>query len=1076
MINLTINNQKVEVEEGSTILEAAQRMGIKIPTLCLHKALVPYGACRLCLVEVALGGNSAKIHASCTHPALEGLIVRTDTERVLKIRKIIAELLLARCPDVQAIQEIANELDVQEVRFKKKDSDCILCGLCVRMCEERMGRSAIGFTGRGFRRKVEPPFGEHNELCWTCKACDFVCPTGKKISGLSSINPPRPILSEFNQGLEERPSIYILYPQMVPNKPMIDKNSCVHLQYNKCGICKEVCEADAINYNDVDKRIEIDVGAVLLSPGYEVFDAGEAGEFGYGRYPNVITSLQFERVLSASGPFGGRVVRPYDGSLPKRMAFIQCVGSRDIDRPYCSSVCCMYATKEALIAREHNPDISCKIFYRDIRAFGKGYESYYERAKKEGIEYIKASPSTVKQDPKTRNLKIQYKIDGKLVEEEFELVILCVGISSIKIKALSEKLGLKTNEFGFVDTPDFEGVESSIEDVFVAGVATGPKDIPESVMEASAAVSKCMALLHDVKGQLMRRKEYPSERDISKEEPKVGVFVCHCGTNIAGVVNVPEVVEYVQTLPGVVYVENNLYTCSADTCERIKTIIKEQGLNRVVVASCTPRTHEGLFMDTLKEAGLNPYLFEMANIRDQCSWVHMHEPQSATKKAKDLVRMAVTKVKANESLYPKFVKVTKSALVIGGGMAGMTSALQIARQDLDVHLVEKTGELGGFAKKIKYLLDGDIKERLDTLIASVEKNPKIHLHLNSEVVSVNGSVGNLETVIKSGVEEKVIKHGVAIVATGAKEYKPEGYLYGKSKSILTQTELEDRIVHGGVKEKEIVMIQCVGSRESPRDYCSRVCCSTAIKNAIRIKEDSPNANIYILHRDIRTYGFYEKFYRKAREMGVRFVRFDGEKPSVSFEDGRLNVSVKDVLLMNMKIDLPAGIVVLSSATQANETNKDLAQKLKVPLTQDGFFLEAHMKLRPVDFATDGMFVCGTAHGPKNIFETIIQAMAVASRAGVLLSKDEIEIEPRICEVIDENCDGCAYCIDPCPYSAITLLEYVKDGSVKKTVKVDIAKCHGCGTCMATCPKKGIYVKNFRLEQLGSVVESALVKE
>jgi len=1073
VVQLTINGNKKEFPEGKTLLECIEDAGLKVPTLCHHKALSPYGACRLCLVEIEQDGREPTIQASCSYPALDGLSIKTDSDRVKRARKVVIELQLARCPDSPVIQKMAADLGVTEVRIKKKNDDCIYCGLCVRMCKEKMGRSAIGITGRGPKRKVESPFAKYSEECWICGACDFICPTGKSISTASSNIKAKPIPNAYNMNLNNRPSIYQMYPQMVPNAPIIDKNTCVHFRYDKCGICDEICDANAINYEDTDKKIELNVGAVVIAPGYEIYEAKTSGEFGYGRYPNVITSLEFERILSTTGPFHGHILRPSDTSIPKKVAFIQCVGSRDTERMYCSSVCCMYATKEAVIAKEHNPDLDCTIFYRDIRAFGKGYEEYYERAKKEGIKYIKASPSTLKQVPSTGNLKIQYGTnETKIVEDEFDLVILCVGILSGPSKILGELLAIKVNEDGFIDTDPLDPVKTNRDGVFVAGVSSGPKDIPEAVMESDAAASRCLNLLSEVRGQMLKKEEYPPERDVSQEEPKVGVFVCHCGTNIAGVVNVPEVVEYTKTLPNVAYVENNLYTCSADTCERIKNIIIEKQLNRLIVASCTPRTHEPLFMDTMKQASLNPYLFEMANIRDQCSWVHMKQPFEATQKSKELVKMAVAKVMMNDSLYPQYVEVEKRALVIGGGVAGMTAALELAGQGFEVHLVEKEKELGGLAKKIHFSPDGDIAKKLVGLISSVKDNSLVNLYLNSEVSSIEGSLPRFESVIKTGEGEKSVKHGVIIVATGAQEYKPKEYLYGENENIITQTEFEEKLANGGVNGKDIVMIQCVGSREEPRDYCSRVCCTTAVKNALKMKELNPDANVYILHKDIRTYGFYEKSYREAREKGIIFIRYNDEKPNVSTDNGRLNVTVKDHLL-NMNIDLPVDHVVLSAAIAAGETNNDIAQLLKVPLNKHGFFLEAHMKLRPVDFATDGIFVCGTAHSPKNVPESIVQAMAASARAGVILAQDMMEIEPRISQPIDANCDGCAFCIEPCPYNAITLLEFMKKGEIKKTVEVDITLCHGCGVCMATCPKQGIYVRNFRLEQFDSVIEAAL---
>lgn len=1093
-MQLTINGEPKQVadpknDEGRTILECLREVGIQVPTLCHHKALKPYGACRLCLVEVESNGGGTTVQTSCMYPAEEGMFIRTDTQRLDRNRKIMIELLLARSPESKVVQKLAADYGVKEARISKKDENCIYCGLCIRMCEERMGRAAIGFIGRGPIREVEPPFRRDNEECWACGACDFICPTGKSVASETRHIEPIPIADEYNQGLNSRPSIFQMYPQMVPNAPLIDKNTCVHLRYGQCGTCQVICEAGAVNYDDEDRFQDLEVGAVILAPGYEGYEAKLAGEFGYRRYPNVITSFEFERVLSATGPYKGHILRPYDLSVPKKIAFIQCVGSRDVDHMYCSSVCCMYATKEAVIAREHNPDLDCTIFYRDIRAFGKGYEEYYERAKKEGIHYIKASPSTVKQIPGNKNLKIQYNNGGNgngngngnqkggkaMVEDEFDLVVLCVGIMSGPSKVLGNLLGLDLNDDGFIATQPYDPVKTSMDGVYVAGVSTGPKDIPEVVMEADAAASRCLNLLGEVRGQMTTREEYPPERDVTREDPRVGVFICHCGTNIAGVVRVPEVVEYTRGLPHVAYAENNLYTCSADTCEKIKETIIEQKLNRLVVASCTPRTHEPLFMDTMKQAGLNPYLFEMANIRDQCSWVHMGLPDQATEKSKDLVRMAVVKVAMNQSLYPQFVDVTKSALVIGAGVSGMSAAGELAGQGFEVNLVEKEKEPGGLARNIQFSADGDIKAKIEELTHMVKDHPRIRLFTGSEVQSVDGSVPQFETVIKTGDQETTVEHGIVVVATGAQEFQPEEYMYGQDERVLTQTRLEEMLANGEgavAGPKDVVMIQCVGSREEPRDYCSRVCCTKAIKNALKIKALSPYSNVYIINRDIRTYGFYEKLYREAREQGVMFIRYEGEKPVVSSADKKLMVTVKDNLL-DMELNLPADLVVLSTAMEAPESNKDLAQKLRVPVTKHGFFLEAHMKLRPVDFAVDGIFVCGTAHSPKSVSESILQAMAASTRAGTILSREQMEIEPRISEPIDANCDGCAYCIEPCPYNAIALIEYMRKGAVKKTVDVDVTLCHGCGTCMATCPKQGIFVRNFKLEQLGAQVNAAL---
>jgi len=1084
VIELTINGTKHKFPEGKTLLECIESTGIKIPTLCSHKALTPYGACRLCLVEIAQNGRTS-IQASCTYPAIDKLVVNTDTEKVAKTRKVMFELLLARCPDSEAIQKLAEEYGVKETRFEKKKEDCFLCGLCVRMCRERMGISAINFINRGSKRKVSPPFDATSDICQTCGACASICPTERiKLEEISK-NEAVPIKHEYNEGLIERPAVYIPYPQAVPNKAAIDERYCVHMLKDACGVCKEFCEAEAIDYEQKEEEIELNVGAVILSPGFEIFNARIKEELGYGNYPNVVTSLEFERILSASGPYLGKVLRPSDETVPKRIGFIQCVGSRDAERDYCSSVCCMYATKEAIIAKEHaGEDLKCDIFMMDMRAFSKGFDEYYQRAQELGVDYIRCRPASVKEIPETKNLLIEYLAENdKKVSREYDLVVLSVGLQPPKsVEEISEKFGVELNEFNFCKTSPFKPVESTREGIYVSGPFTEPKDIPETVMQASGASSKVMSLLKDVKGSLIVTKEYPPEIDVSGQEPRIGVFVCHCGTNIAGVVNVPSVVEYAKTLPNVVFADNNLYTCSNDTQELIKEKIKEHELNRVVVASCTPRTHEPLFRNTVREAGLNPYLFEMANIRDQCSWVHMMEPEKASEKSKDLVRMAVAKARLLNPLQKRSVSIIKSALVIGGGVAGMTSAAELAHQGFDVYLVEKEKELGGNVRRIHYLLSEDNpQDELKRLVEEAKKSEKIHLYTEAKIENIEGSIGNFKTKISTKGKSVEFEHGVVIVATGAQEYEPKEYLYGQHEGVMTQLELEHRLSTNGDWSaagenripKNVVMIQCVGSRDEERPYCSRICCSDAIKNALKIKELSPETNIYVLYRDIRTYGFRESYYTKAREKGVVFMRYDEDrKPEVTKNGDGLQVEVFDQTL-EMPIEISTDLVILSAGIVAHEGNEEIAKFLKVPLNKEKFFLEAHMKLRPVDFATDGVYLCGLAHSAKAMDESIIQAQAAASRASTILSQDSIELEANISQVIDESCDGCAYCVEPCSYQAITLIEYMREGTVKKTVDVDETACKGCGVCMATCPKKGIFVRGFKLEQIGAQVNAAM---
>ncbi len=847
----------------------------------------------------------------------------------------------------------------------------------------------------------------------------------------------------------------------------------------ECGECERVCTAKAIIHSEQEKKIELNVGSIILAPGFEPYNPEEKEDWGYKKFPNVVTSVEFERILSASGPYGGEVKRPSDGKHPAKIAFIQCVGSREKERNWCSSVCCMYATKEAIMAKEHAGEhLKCDIYFMDVRAFSKGFEQYYESAKKLGIKYIRCRIPKLEENPENKNIIVNYLGEGdKKLSSEYDMVILSIGLLPPKEAKKIEKIfGIELNEFGFASSSVFKPVETKREGVYIAGPFTEPKDIPETVMQATASASKAMGLLANVKGQLIKEKEFPKEIDVAGQEPRIGVFVCHCGTNIAGVVNVPDVTEYAKTLPNVVFATNNIYTCSNDSQELIKQKIKEYNLNRVIVASCTPRTHEPLFRNTVKEAGLNPYLFEMANIRDQCSWVHMQHPDAATKKSKDLIRMAVAKARLLEPLQNSYINIIKNALVIGGGVAGMEAALELANQGFKVFLLEKTNELGGNLKNIYYLFNGeDPQKELKKIIEDVEKNPNIQIYFNSKILEVEGSVGNYKTKISSNEKEYTLEHGIVIIAVGGKEYEPKEYLYGQDNRILTQRQLEEKIAKGNFKLPEtVVMIQCVGSREGERPSCSRICCGTAIKNALKIKEISPKTNVYILYRDVRAYGFKEKYYTMARDKGVVFIRWDIEdgKPEVIKENGKLYVRVKNKI-QNMEHTIPTDLLLLSTGVMANEDNKEVAQHFKVPVTAEGFFLEAHMKLRPVDFATDGVFLAGLAHFPKSIDESIIQAQASAARASTILSKDKLELEATISKVVDENCDGCAYCVDTCPFKAITLIEYVWQGSTKKTVCANESLCHGCGTCMATCPKKGIYVKGFTLDQLQAQVFAAL---
>lgn len=1076
-VTITIDGKECIAAEGTTILKAAEKIDIKIPTLCAHKALMPYGACRVCLVEVAVPGRPPSLQASCTYPLSSGLVVVTDSEKVTNSRTMVLELLCARCPDAKQIKDLAKEWGVTGGRMKPQNKDCILCGLCVRMCEERMGRSAISFTGKGFYREIASPFGKPNEVCQTCGACDFICPTNKLILTQASTAAPVPIKSEFDHDLISRPAVYIPYPQAVPNVASIDKKTCVRLLTGKCGVCSEFCDADAIDYEQKDQRIQIESGAVILTNGVELFDAAEKKEYGFDRYDNVITSIQFERLLSSSGPTKGEVQRPSDDKHPKKIAFIQCVGSRDpsCNNEFCSSVCCMYSIKEAVIVQEHDPDIESTIFYIDIRSFGKDFERYYENAKNNhGVKFVRCMISKIYEKPKTRNLMVMYMDEaGILREAEFDLVVLAVGMTGTKKhKGLIDALGIETNEYGFCKPSGNVPSTSSREGIYVAGTFAEPKDIPETVAQGSAAAALASACLAEARGSLVKKKEYPPEKNVADEELRIGVFICRCGRNIASVVDVPAVVKHAAGLKNVVHADEFLYSCSKDALELMKKKLTEHNLNRVVIASCTPRTHEELFRDTVREAGLNRYLFEMTSLREQVSWVHKDDPRGATEKSKDLVSMIVAKTARLKPLQRERADVVQTALVIGGGAAGMQAALLTARQGFKTYLLEKEDVLGGHMRNMYYNFEGtDMQLLLEKYIKEIKQHENITVMTKSKIKSISGFTGNYRSLIDCRGEEKEISHGVVIVATGAHAYEPKSkeYGYGESPKITTQIKLEEALANDSQSFKEpkqFVMIQCVGSRSDEHPYCSRVCCSHAIKNALKLKSINPEHRIVILYRDVRTYGFREKYYLKAREEGVVFSCFEKEKPPrVLVKNDSISVMHTDKLL-GKEITFKPDNLILSEGIIPGES-QELAQVLKVPVTQDGFFLEAHAKTRPLDFSSDGIFVCGLAHSPRFLQESLIQAQGASVRAVTIISKNTIEAKAIIASVNERVCRGCELCVAVCPYDARKMDE---DTRIARVIDV---QCQGCGACAVACPSGATIHKGFAKDQVFSMIEEAV---
>ena len=869
------------------------------------------------------------------------------------------------------------------------------------------------------------------------------------------------------------------YPQAVPLKYVIDPSICLKLTKDKCGTCARVCPAGAINYEDTEQAISLNVGSVIMAASFKPFDPSNLDNYQYSTFSNVVTSTEFERILSAGGPTGGHIQCAPDKAEPGKVAWLQCVGSRDQNRcnnKYCSSVCCMYAVKEAMMAKDHiSGEFEASIFLMDMRTYGKDFERYYERAKDEGVRFVRSRIHTITETPDKQLVCTYVTEDGKNIQETFDMVVLSVGMETPDDLAQQvTAMGIELNSNKFVETSCFSPVETSRKGFYVCGALQEPKDIPLAVMEASAAACDAGVHLSPARGTLTQVKTYPVEMDVMAEAPRVGVFVCNCGTNIGGIVDVPSVVAYAKTLPHVTYVEENMFTCSQDTQDKMKQVIKENHLNRIVVAACTPRTHEALFQETLRDSSLNKYLVEMANIRNQCSWVHSKEPELATAKARDLVRIAVAKVVLMRPLPQPSVKIVPKGLVIGGGVTGIMAALDLARQGFFTTLVEKTDVLGGNALSLNSTWKGEpIAKNVKALVEEVMDNPLIDVFFNTMVSATSGFIGNFKTTLTTGAQETEIDHGVVIIATGASERQPTEYLYGEDERVLTHLELDRAMArdNGFLKDTHTaVFIQCVGSRDKDRPYCSKVCCTHSIKSALKFKELNPDMDVYVLYRDIRTYGQREELYKLARDKGVIFIRYTlDHKPVVKKEENSIWVTAKDHVL-GRTLMIETDLVVLASAI-VSEHNQDLARMFKLSLNDDHFFMEAHAKLRPVDFATDGIFLAGMAHYPKPIEESISQAKAAVSRATVVLSKETVTVDGVVSQVNEDLCRGCGACEETCAFGAIQVNELE---SGVKIATVQQALCKGCGACAAICPTGAASVFHYDNEVL-AMVEAAFEK-
>ncbi|NNG01599.1 MAG: CoB--CoM heterodisulfide reductase iron-sulfur subunit A family protein [Desulfobacteraceae bacterium] len=883
----------------------------------------------------------------------------------------------------------------------------------------------------------------------------------------------------FTPGLDHRAPTCMRYPRVTPHAFSVKRDQCSDFE-----TLASVCPAGAIIQGDKAKTRQLHVGAIIVAVGADVFSPEALDNYGYGKLPNVVTSLEYERIMSASGPTFGELQRPSDGCQPRRVAWIQCAGSRGQNKgevSYCSSVCCMFALKEAIVTKERfKEDIETTIFYMDMRTFGKDYEMYYQRAKEDyHVRLKRCRPHSIIPADPDGALKISYVEDGfgTLEDETYDMVVLATGFRpSAESTGLAKVLGIELNDHCYARTGSFNPVATSRPGIYACGVFEAPKDIPETLVQASA--SACLAGKHLLPAATADSTEpvYPPEKDITGELPRIGVFVCDCGQNISGTVDVPDVVNYAGLLPHVVVSRSVGYGCSRESLDIIRKTIADKKLNRVVIGGCSPRTHESLFQDTLMQAGLNKYMLEIANIRDQNAWVHADRPEDATRKAKELIRMASAGVVESHPLIDHILELNQSALVIGGGVSGMNAALELAEQNYTVYLAEQAGELGGLARQIHRTIDGsDVPTYLSGLMGEVRAHKNIEVILNAVLVDHEGLPGMFKTgfQIAPQMYYRQIEHGVTILAVGAAPNRVDDYLLDKHEAVCTQMELGNLIHTAPDKVSDwenVVMIQCVGSRTPDNPNCSRICCQAAIKNALWLLDSNPDLNIYILYRDMRTYGFLEDYYLEARRRGVIFVRYTPESPPV-VEAGGAGVHVTfNEPMLGMKLMVVADCLALSTGFKSDdESTEDLAKIFHLTRTGDGYFLEDHTKLKPVDMSVPGFFVAGTAHSPKNIGESITQAHAAAGRAITVLSRNLINMGASVAQVDKERCATCLVCVRACPYDVPFINE-------DRYSEIDPSKCHGCGTCASECPAQAIQLTRFEDRPMMAKLEGLLERK
>lgn len=903
--------------------------------------------------------------------------------------------------------------------------------------------------------------------CINCGECCKVCP----------IELP----NSYQLGMTMRKAVYKFAARAIPDAYCVDKGPYCET----CGECARVCPSQAIDLTEQPRLFTLEVGAIILALGFQVYDSSELQELGYGRYPNVIQAMQYERLASRSGPTEGIITRPSDQRQPKSIAWLQCVGSRDQQNTFCSSICCMYATKEAILAKQRlGNEIDCSIFIMDERAFNKEYHAYFTRARNEhAIAYHRCRISAIHEDPLTHDLILHYATpNGDLRQQRFEMVVLATGLQPPHSAGqLTEHLGIELNQYGFCQTDKFTPLQTTRPGVFVCGAFSSPKEIVETIIDASGAAAEAMRLLNDRlhtfpytrAHPFLAADDLPPEKDVSGETPRIGVFACTCGKTLANTLDFPALIRLATHLPNVAVAEMADFACFPEFQRHLIEKIQAEDLNRIVIAACSNRTHESLFQRTVRQAGLNPYLLEMVNLREQCGIVHRHHLEQVNRKAQELVRVAAGRAALARAVHKDRHRCHPSALVIGGGVSGMTAALAIADSGYDVDLVERADNLGGNLRNLYYVAEGYNPQRLlRDLVNRVRAHQRIAIHTLTEIVAQRGHVGNFTTTLQTrrngSYERSEIHNGVIIVATGAQEAREHPLL--EFPLVITQQELEEKIIHHPEEIaalRNVVMIQCVRPEDMP-DYCSRVCCTNTMKNAIRLKLFNPRCQVSVLYKNIVTYGFREAFYTEARRLGVVFIRYtDEQPPEVILKDNQLFVRVYDLSLDHW-LDLPADLVPLSMSISPAEGTKQLAKLLHLPLSSEGFFEEAQLKLRPMDFMRDGIFLAGMAHYPKFIEESISHALAAAGRALTLLSQETLYLGGVVAQVDLDKCVGCLTCTRTCPFGIPQVIfEEGRSGvgGLGGAAYIDPALCQGCGTCTGECPANAIQLIHYTDEQM-----------